>query len=193
MIIHTTNESLAALLAPYGLRMPDDDHVFCMAQATVQQLDRLCTVMTTKYAGQWTVNFDGHPTASYEDLTGGLDGANWQTFMLAPGKYGGDTEDLINFVENIYGLPVDNANHEQVVQMFRLWYAATSPDKYVNPPNQRRDVVKKAQSARRDRLTQAANRLNYATIDKLAVAVLALGDEDAAALRAHFEEVTQKT
>ena len=64
-------------------------------------------------------------------------------------------------------------------------------------PNQatthRRGKVKDAQATRRNRLTQAANRLNYATIDKLAVAVLALSDEDAAPLRAGFEEVTQKT
>lgn len=64
-------------------------------------------------------------------------------------------------------------------------------------PNQavakRRDVVRDAQSARRSRQTQAANRLGAKTIDRLVTAVLALSDEDAATLRACFREVTQKT
>ena len=190
MIIKTTNKQLTAVLTGYSQR---DGDAFTLYPLKAQELSQLAVVLTTTYAGQWSVIFDFQPTASYEDLTVGVDGANWQAFMMAPGKYGADTEDLINFVENVYGLPVDNSNHEQVSQKFRLWFAATYPDKYINPPTQRRDVVKKAQSARRDRLTQAANRLNCATIDRLAVAVLVLNNEDAATLRTCFEEVTQKT
>jgi hypothetical protein len=59
MIIHTHNEAVATLVAPYGLRMPSDDQAFVMAPATVQQLDRLCTILTTDHAGQWSVSFDG--------------------------------------------------------------------------------------------------------------------------------------
>jgi hypothetical protein len=58
---------------------------------------------------------------------------------------------------------------------------------------QRRGKVKDAQAARRSRQTQAANRLGAKTIDRFVTAVLALSDEDAATLRAHFEDVTQKT
>jgi len=190
MIIKTTNTALCHLLDSLGQRF---DHCFRLYPLPARQLGRLIDIMATKYAGQWSVDFDGQPAVSYEDLTVGVDGANWQAFMLAPGKYGGDTDDLINFIENVYGLPVDNENHEQVSQMFRLWFAATYPDKYTNPTTQRRDVVRKAQTARRSRLTQAANRLNCATIDKLAVTVLAMSDKDAATLRACLAEVTQKS
>ncbi len=191
MIIITTNEALAALLTSYSQHDGNDGYTLYPLNA--HYFTKLADVLTTKYAGQWKVYFGWHPTASYEGLTVGVDGANWQAFMLAPGKYGADTDDLISFIENIYCLSVTNENHKQVAQMFRLWFAYKHPEKYTNPATQRRDRVKKAQSSRRNRLTQAANRLNCATIDKLAVAVLALSDEDAATLRTCFEDVTQKT
>lgn len=191
MIIYTTNEALAALLADYG--QCDGNDGYTLYPLNAQNFTKFADVLITKFAGQWKVYFDEHPTASYEDLTAGVDGANWQAFMLAPGKYGGDTDDLINFIENVYGFSVTNENYEQVAQMFRLWFAATYPEKYTNPPTQRRDKVKDAQAARRDRQAQAANRLGAKTIDRLVTAVLALSDEDAATLRAHFNEVTRKS
>lgn len=203
MIIHTTNEQLATLLAPYSLRMPDNNHAFLMAPATVQQLDRLCTVMTTKYAGQWSVAFDWQPTRSYEDLTEGVDGDTWQAFMLAPGYIGADSEDLINFIENVYGQPVNNDNHKRVAQLFRFWYAATHPNEYRNPPATppakyaELDLTNPADSAsksrrQRERRAQAAQVFGLDTIDKLAAAVLSLNKEDAKRLRTCFEEVTRK-
>lgn len=194
MIIHTQNEQLAALLAPYSLRTPDDDHAFVMAPATVQQLDRLCTVMTQKHAGQWSVSFDGKPAnRSYEDLTENVDGEHWQAMMLAPGYIGADTEDFLYWLEEIYSQPVNNDNYKRVVQLFRFWFALEHPDEYHNPPatppakyallDLAHPGNKAAKSKRqRERRTQAARRLGFDSIDQLAAALTAASDETIAAI-----------
>lgn len=201
MIIHTTNEQLSRLLAPYSLRMPDDDQAFVMAPATVQQLDRLCTVMTDKYTGQWSVSFYNHPQrVSFEKLTKGVDGGNWASFLSAPADFGGNTEDLLEWLETVYQQPVDNNNWWRVLQLFRFWYASTHPAEYHNPPTAqpakyaeldlrtppaaRKEATRRTQALRRERQAQAARLMGSATIDQLVNAVLALSNDDAATVAA---------
>lgn len=180
MIIYTKNRQLAAILTSYS--QFNGCTGYALQPLTLTQLARLADILTTTYAGQWTVNFNGQPASRMEDSTEGVDGAHWQAFMLAPGEYGADTEDLINFIENVYGLPVDNNNYKQVAQMFRLWYAATNPGKYRNPLTWEAaryaelSLTNPADSARksqrqRQRLANAANRVGFDTIGELAKAI----------------------
>lgn len=201
MIIHTANEQLARLLTPYSLRMPDDDQAFVMAPASVQQLDRLCTVMTDKYAGQWSVSFDGKPAPlDYAGLTENLNDDTAQAFILSPMFIGADSEDLTYWLEEVYRQPVTMDNHKRVAQYFRFWYAWTHPDEYINPPDApptkyaeldlrtppaaRKEATRRTQALRRERQAQAAQRMGSATIDQHVNAVLALSDEDAATIAA---------
>lgn len=195
MLITTHSAACAALVAPYGLRQ--GDNTFNMAPATVRQLDRLCTVLTATFAGQWSVSFDGEPAGlSAEDLTEGVDGEHWQALLLAPSYIGADTEDFIHWLEEIYSQPVTNANYMRVMQLFRFWYASTQPGEYCNPtgaqpakyallslqeqPETRRERQARAQKARRERHEQAAQRFGFATIDHFANAVLALSENEVA-------------
>jgi hypothetical protein len=198
MIIHTQNEQLAALLSAYSLRMPDDDFAFCMATAKVQQLNRLCAVMTgNKFAGQWSVTFDGKPAPlDYAGLTENLDDDTAKAFMQLPMFIGAESEDLTGWLEDVYRQPVTMDNCERVAQYFRFWYAAYHPDEYVNPPSSppakyaeldlrtppavRKEAARRTQATRRERLAQAAQRMGLGTIDKLVNAVLALSEDDAA-------------
>lgn len=196
MIIHTHNAQVAALVAPYGLRMPSDDQAFVMAPATVQQLDRLCTILTTDYAGQWSVSFDGEKTGlSCENLTEDMDGKHWQAMLLAPGYIGADSEDLIYWLEEVYRQSVTNENYKRVAQLFRYWYAATHPDEYHNPPDAipakyarlqlAHPADNKAKQARRNqRRIDAVTRIGYDTLDTFAAAALALSPEDAEKVKA---------
>lgn len=179
MIIRTTNKQLAAVMAGFSKQ---DGDAFTLYPLKAQELAQLAVILTTTYANQWSVTFDGQPTASYEDLTAGVDGANWHIFMLAPSEYGADTEDLINFIENVYGLPVDNDNWKQVAQLFRIWYAYIRPNEYRNPPSAKPakyaelSLTNPADNAsrskrRRERQAQAAQRFGFDTIDMLVSAI----------------------
>jgi hypothetical protein len=135
MIIHTRNEAVAALVAPYGLRMPSDDQAFVMAPATVQQLDRLCTVLTTDHAGQWSVEFDGgDEDRHYEYLARYLSYPNWSAMLQICSNIGAAGK-LTLWLEDVYRMPVDDTNWQRVAQLFRYWYACTHPAEYVNPPD----------------------------------------------------------
>jgi hypothetical protein len=135
MIIHTRNEAVAALVAPYSLRMPSDDQAFVMAPATVQQLDRLCTVLTTDHAGQWSVSFDGgDEDRHYEYLERYLSYPNWSAMLQICSNIGAAGK-LTLWLEDVYRMPVDDTNWQRVAQLFRYWYACTHPAEYVNPPD----------------------------------------------------------
>jgi hypothetical protein len=197
MIIHTRNEAVAALVAPYGIQVHDADYAFIMPPSTtIQQLDRLCTILTTDHAGQWSVSFDGEKTGlSYEDLTKNVDGEHWQAMLLAPGYIGADSEDLIYWLEEVYGQPVTNENYKRVAQLFRYWYACAHPAEYVNPPDAipakyaklqlAHPADNKAKQARRNqRRIDAVARIGYDTLDTFAAAALALSPEDAERVKA---------
>lgn len=136
MIITATNEQIQRTLAGLCLRMPDDSG-YSVATLTNTQLGNLCKVLAReKYRGEWSVSFADLPPAnrSYADLAEDLDETTEQAFLLAPGFIGADSEDLIYFVETVYGQPVTMSNHARTLQLFRLWYAFINPDKYQNPP-----------------------------------------------------------
>jgi hypothetical protein len=195
LIIHTHNEAVAALVAPYGLRMPSDDQAFVMAPATVQQLDRLCTILTTDHAGQWSVSFDGgDEDRHYEYLARYLSYPNWIAMLQICSNIGAAGK-LTLWLEDVYRMPVDDTNWQRVAQLFRFWYAATHPDEYVNPPDAipakyaklqlAHPAGNKAKQARRNqRRINAVTRIGYDTLDTFAAAVLALSPEDAEKVKA---------
>lgn len=201
MLITTTNPRLDKILSGVCGRMPDGSG-YSVATNTAGQLSNLATVLTTDYTGEWTVSFaDQQGTGlRYADLLESLDDATEQAFLLSPGYIGADSEDLLFWLETVYGQPVTMANYGRVAQLFRLWYAATYPAEYHNPPDAppakyagltlaetpeaRKERNRRLQASRRDRQTHAANRAGFDTIDKLAGALLAASDAQIAAIKA---------
>jgi len=187
MIIHTFTPEVTELVAPYGLRERDDAHAFDMAPATTTQLGRLCTVLVTKYAGEWSVSFEPAAPVSFEELSQGVDGDTWQAFMLLPGAIGADTDDLVYFVEEVYRQPVDNDNYGRVLEFFRFWYACTHTAEYVEPitakppkfaeldlrtpAEAKRASNRRKSAARQERMQQAATKSGFGTIDQLVNAI----------------------
>lgn len=187
MIIHAISPAVAELVASYGLRQVDDAHAFNMAPATTTQLGRLCTVLATKYLGQWSVSFEPAAPVSFEELSVGVDGDTWQSFMLMPGLIGADTEDLTYWLEEVYRQPVSNDNYGRVLEMFRFWYASTHPEEYVEPitakppkfaeldlrtpAESRRANNRRKSAARQERMQMAATKCGFGTIDQLVNAI----------------------
>lgn len=187
MIIHTFTPEVTELVAPYGLRQVDDAHSFNMAPATTAQLGRLCTVLATKYLGQWSVSFEPAAPVSFEELSVGVDGDTWQAFMLLPGAIGADTEDLTYWLEEVYRQPVSNNNYGRVLEMFRFWYASTHPEEYVEPrtakpakfaeldlrtpAEAKRASNRRKSAARQERMQMAATKCGFGSIDQLVNAI----------------------
>lgn len=187
MIIHTFTPAVAELVAPYGLRQVDDAHAFNVAPATTTQLGRLCTVLATKYLGQWSVSFEPAAPVSFEELSQGVDGDIWQAFMLLPGAIGADTDDLVYWLEEVYRQQVSNDNYGRVLEMFRFWYASAHPEEYVEPrtakpakfaeldlrtpAEAKRASNRRKSAARQERMQQAATRCGFGTIDQLVNAI----------------------
>lgn len=136
MIIATADPRLGKILAGVCPRILDGSG-YSTAPNTASQLSNLATVLATEYAGLWSVSFaDQQPVAlGYADLTESLDAHDSQDFILAPANIGADSTDLEHFVENVYCQPVTPANWQRVLQLFRIWYAATCPSEYRNPPD----------------------------------------------------------
>jgi len=187
MIIHTFTPAVAELVALCGLRQVDDAHSFDMAPATTTELGWLCTVLATKYLGQWSVSFEPAAPASFEELSQGVDGDTWQAFMLLPGAIGADTDDLVYWLEEVYRQPVSNDNWGRVLEMFRFWYACTHPEEYVEPitakpakfaeldlrtpPEAKRANNRRKSAARQERMQQAATKCGFSSIDQLVNAI----------------------
>lgn len=70
---------------------------------------------------------------TYDELTIGLSKKNSEALMVAPMFIGGDSTDIITFVEDVYQKPVTDANYRQVAQEFKAWYATVAPDEYHEP------------------------------------------------------------
>lgn len=187
MIIHTFTPEVRGLVALRGLREVNDAHSFDMAPATTAQLGRLCTVLATKYLGQWSVSFEPGQPVSFEELSAGVDGDTWQTFMLLPGAIGADTENLTYWLEEVYRQPVTNDNWGRVLEFFRFWYACTHPSEYVEPitakpakfaeldlrtpAESKRANNRRKSAARQERMQQAATRCGFGSIDQLVNAI----------------------
>lgn len=187
MIIHAIAPDVAELVAPYGLRQVDDASAFDVAPATTTQLGRLCTVLATKYLGQWSVSFEPAAPVSFEELSQGVDGDIWQAFMLLPGAIGADTDDLVYWLEEVYRQPVSNDNYGRVLEFFRFWYASTHPEEYVEPrtakppkfaeldlrtPAEAKQASNRRKSAaRQERMQMAATRCGFGSIDQLVNAI----------------------
>lgn len=187
MIIHAISPTVAELVAPYGLRQVDDASAFNMAMATTTHLGRLCTVLVTKYAGQWSVSFEPATPVSFEELSQGVDGEIWQAFMLMPALIGANTEDLTYWLEEVYRQPVTNDNWGRVLEMFRFWYASTHPAEYVEPrtakppkfaeldlrtpAEAKRASNRRKSAARQERMQQAASKCGFGSIDQLVNAI----------------------
>jgi hypothetical protein len=187
MIIHTFTPQTTELVAPRGLRQVDDAHAFDMASATTTELGWLCTVLATKYPGQWSVSFEPAAPVSFEELSEGVDGDTWQAFMLLPGAIGADTDGLVYWLEEIYRQPVTNDNWGRVLEMFRFWYASTHPEEYVEPitakppkfaelelrtpAEAKRASNRRKSAARQERMQMAATRCGFGTIDQLVNAI----------------------
>lgn len=187
MIIHTFTPQTTELVALRGLRQVDDAHAFDMASATTTELGWLCTVLATKYLGQWSVSFEPAAPVSFEELSQGVDGEIWQAFMLLPGAIGADTEDLTYWLEEIYRQPVNNDNWGRVLEMFRFWYASTHPEEYVEPitakpakfaeldlrtpPEAKRANNRRKSAARQERMQMAATKCGFGSIDQLVNAI----------------------
>ena len=137
MLITTTDPRLDKILAGVCLPMTDGSG-YSTATNTASQLANLATVLTTDYPGLWSVSFADQKVMGwrYVDLLEPLDDATEQAFLLSPGYIGADSEDLIFWLEEVYGQPVTMANYGRVTQLFRLWYACEHPREYHNPPNE---------------------------------------------------------
>lgn len=137
MIITTTSDQIKKILAGLCLPMPDGGYSVAALRAT--QIGGLAAELSQeKYRGQWNLSFDDLPPVplDYAGLTESMDDKTAQSFLLAPGFIGADSEDLTYFVEEVYRQPVTQDNHLRVLQLFRLWYASVAPDEYHNPPDQ---------------------------------------------------------
>jgi hypothetical protein len=137
MIIHTHNAQVAALVAPYTIERPTNSgRAFEVGAVTpVQQLDRLCTILTTDHAGQWSVSFNGDDEdRHYEYLPRYLSYPNWNAMLQICNNIGAAGK-LTLWLEDVYRMPVDDTNWQRVAQLFRFWYAATHPDEYHSPPD----------------------------------------------------------
>lgn len=133
MIIKTSSTKLQHLLSGALMRQPNDETAFDTAAASVTMLSNLVTVLFRDYPGEWSVKFDlVTDLTSYKQLMQVDDKAE-QALLLAPGYIGADSEDFIFWLEHIYGQPVTRENHKRVMQLFRVWYAATHPDEYHEP------------------------------------------------------------
>ena len=187
MIIHTFTPQTTELVAIRGLRQVNDAHAFNMAPATTTQIGQLCTVLATKYLGQWSVSFEPAAPVSFEELSEGVDGDTWQAFMLLPGAIGADTDDLVYWLEEVYRQPVTNDNWGRVLEMFRFWYACTHPAEYVEPvtakppkfaeldlrtpAEAKRASNRRKSAARQERMQMAATKSGFGTIDQLVNAI----------------------
>jgi hypothetical protein len=70
---------------------------------------------------------------TYDELTTGLSKKNSDALMIAPMFIGGDSTDIIAFIEDVYQKQVTDANYRQVAQEFKAWYAINAPDEYHEP------------------------------------------------------------
>lgn len=146
MIITTDDPKLIKILSGVCLRMPDGSG-YSTDAATEDQLRNLCTEVNKRDIDKrtmqikpkyddWSVSFADQPITGlrYADLLESLDADTEQAFLLFPRHIGADSEDLIYWLEEVYGQPVNQDNYGRVVQLFRFWYAATHPDEYHDPP-----------------------------------------------------------
>lgn len=138
MLIITTDHQIQKILAGFCLLMPDGS--YSVAPLPDAQLRNLCTELNKpKYAGNWSISFADQPVIGlrYTDLLENLDDTTGQAFLLAPGYIGADSEDLLYWLEEVYGQPVTMANYGRVAQLFRFWFASAHPDEYHDPPDVR--------------------------------------------------------
>jgi len=70
---------------------------------------------------------------TFDELTTELSEQNCRALLLCPMYIGGDSTDIITFVENVYSQPVTDSNFKQVAQEFRQWYKQVAPDEYHDP------------------------------------------------------------